>query len=84
VSQIRMEVKNYPCSIPSLINDDASFGVFERHTKGIGLKLLGRWGIKEEVLVLMAKASFNHWRLKEDPDMQDWGMVKENAQKKQK
>jgi len=28
VSQTWMEVKNSPCSIPSLINDDAPFGDF--------------------------------------------------------
>jgi hypothetical protein len=44
-SQKRMEVENSPCSIPSLINDDASFGVFERHTKGIGLKLSEEDGV---------------------------------------
>jgi hypothetical protein len=26
-------------------------------------------GIKEDVLVFIAKASFNHWRLKEHPNM---------------
>ena len=44
VSQIGMEVNNSLCSIPSLINDDSCFGVFERHTKGIGLKLLRNVG----------------------------------------
>jgi tuftelin-interacting protein 11 len=41
-----MEVKNYPCSNPFLINDNASFGDFERHTKGIGLNLLRNMGYK--------------------------------------
>jgi hypothetical protein len=46
VSQTRKEVKNSPCLIPSLINDDASFEVFSRHTKGIGLKLPRKMGYK--------------------------------------
>jgi hypothetical protein len=46
VSRTRMEVKNSPYSIPSLINDDASFGVFERNTKVISLKLLRKMGYK--------------------------------------
>jgi hypothetical protein len=41
-----MEVNNSPCSIPSFINDDASFGVFERHMKGIVLNLLMKMGYK--------------------------------------
>jgi hypothetical protein len=42
-----MEVNDSPCSIHSLINDDASFGFFERNIKGIGLKLLRNMECKE-------------------------------------
>jgi hypothetical protein len=41
-----MEVNNSPCSIPSLINVDDSFGVFERHNKGIRLNLLRKMEYK--------------------------------------
>ena len=41
-----MEVKISSCSIPSLINDGASFGVFKRHTEGIGLNLLRKMRYK--------------------------------------
>jgi hypothetical protein len=64
-----MEVKDSTCSIRPHINDDATFRAFERNTKGIGLKLLRKIGTKDDFLVLMAKASFNHWRLKEEPDI---------------
>jgi hypothetical protein len=46
VSQTIREVSNSSCSIPSLINDDAFFGVFKRHTKGIGLNLSRKMGYK--------------------------------------
>jgi hypothetical protein len=42
-----MEVKDSPCSIPSLINDDASFGDFERNTKRIDFNLLRKMRYKE-------------------------------------
>jgi hypothetical protein len=45
-SKTIMEVNNSPCLIPSLINYDASFGVFERNTKGIVLNLLRNIGYK--------------------------------------
>jgi hypothetical protein len=41
-----MEVNNFPCSIPSLTNDDVFFGVSERHTKRIGLNLMRKMGWK--------------------------------------
>jgi tuftelin-interacting protein 11 len=46
VSQTVIEVNISPCLITSLINDDASFGVLERNTKGIGLNLLRNMGYK--------------------------------------
>jgi len=69
VSQTRMEENNYPCLIPSLINDYIYFWVLKIRPRELGWIFWGRWGIKEEVLVLMTKTSFNHSRLKKDPDM---------------
>jgi hypothetical protein len=44
VSWTGMEVKDSPCLVPSLINVDATFRIFEQHTKGIGLKLMKQMG----------------------------------------
>lgn len=84
-SQAQKEVKDTSCSIHSLNNDNASFASFEKHTKGIGMKLLTKMGYNGKAIGIYIHGIINPIDVRPQTFMKDQGMFKklENSPKNQ-